>query len=957
MNDQGVYNFREIEKHWREYWLKHQTFRTQAPGEEGFDPAKPKCYVLDMFPYTSGGSGLHIGHFKGYIATDIYSRFQRMRGFNVLHPMGFDSFGLPAEQYAVENNIHPAVFTEDNIRVIRDQLQFLGLGYDWDREMATSREEFYQWTQWIFLQLYNSWYDPDCEWQDHGGCKIRGRARAIAVLEAQLASGERFFTKADQQALGADAEKVWNQLTPAGKAALLNNYRLVYQREVTVNWCPRLGTVLANEEVTNDGKSERGDFPVYQRPLKQWIMRITAYGDRLLSDLDDQNLPEGRGGKFALDWPESVKQMQRNWIGRSEGAEIQFEVLDPATRQATAYLRVFTTRPDTLFGATFMVVAPVHPVLNAMVPSAWPAGIDARWTEGHATPRAAVAKYAEQAAAKAAADRDEKKEKTGVFTGLWARNPVNGQEIPLFTADYVSMEYGTGAIMAVPAHDERDFDFARAYGIEVVQVVESPPGNTDTCFTGEGVAINSPASGKNPFVITGLPTAEAKAQICRALEQASLGRSAVSYKLRDWTFSRQRYWGEPFPLATNPDGYSIEVEIPVVLPEMEDFRPLISDVPDSPVVTPLSRAPAEWHRVVVDGVECQRELNTMPQWAGSCWYYLRFIDPSNPAAFCDKEKEHFFMPVDLYVGGAEHAVLHLLYARFWHKVLFDLGYVSTPEPFKKLINQGMITADAFADERGVYIDIREVEIRNGGAYQMGTGKKLERFAGKMGKRYKNGLPPEEVGEEYGVDTLRLYEMYMGPLDQSTPWSMEGIRGMQRFLQRVWRAFVNQERQANKGGEASADLNRLLHRTVKRVSDDLESLRFNTGIAALIELNNELVKLPEIPKSVAQRFLQLLAPFAPHIAEELWGVWGFGRGEVSRSHWPIADSQYLQQATVTLPIQINGKMRGNIEVPAEISTDDLKAKVFALENIQRYIPDQSAVKRFVVVPKKIVNIVI
>ncbi|MBI2503103.1 MAG: leucine--tRNA ligase [Candidatus Latescibacteria bacterium] len=796
MDNQGVYNYREIEKRWREHWLEHKTFRTRVPGEEGFDPSKPKCYVLGMFPYPSG-SGLHIGHPRGYIATDIYSRFQRMRGFNVLHPMGFDSFGLPAEQYAVENNIHPALFTEDNIRVYRQQLQFLGLGYDWDREVVTSREDYYKWTQWIFLQLFNSWYDPDCEWQDQGGRTLRGRARAIAELEVQFAKGERPFTKMDQQVLGGEADKAWNRLSPAGKAALLNNYRLVYQREVTVNWCPMLGTVLANEEVTNEGKSERGDFPVYKRPLKQWIMRITAYADRLLADLDAPNLPEGREGKFALDWPESVKLMQRNWIGRSEGAEIQFEVLDPVTRKAAAQLQVFTTRPDTLFGATFMVVAPEHPLLGAMVPDSWPAGIDPRWTEGHATPGAAVSAYAAKSAAKSAAKatagRDEEKEKTGVFTGLWARNPVNGREIPVFTADYVSMEYGTGAIMAVPAHDERDFDFVRAYGIEVVRVVEPPPGNADQCFTGEGVAVNSPAQGQSPFAITGLPTAQAKAQITAALEQAGLGEKAVSYKLRDWIFSRQRYWGEPFPLATHPDGYSTEVDIPVVLPAMEDFRPLTSESPDSPVTPPLSRAPQEWRQVVVRRAECQRELNTMPQWAGSCWYYLRFIDPANPAAFCDPEKEHFFMPVDLYVGGAEHTVLHLLYARFWHKALFDLGHVSTPEPFKKYFSLGMITADAFADERGVYVDIREVEIREGEPYQISTGKKLQRFAGKMGKRYKNGLPPEEVGEEYGVDTLRLYEMYMGPLDLSTPWSMEGIRGMQRFLQRIWRAFVTQER--------------------------------------------------------------------------------------------------------------------------------------------------------------------
>ncbi|MBM3278439.1 MAG: leucine--tRNA ligase [Candidatus Handelsmanbacteria bacterium] len=950
------YNYREIEARWRRHWVEHRTFRTPGPGEEGFDPAKPKCYVLDMFPYTSG-SGLHIGHPKGYIATDIYSRFQRMRGKNVLHPMGFDSFGLPAEQYAVENNIHPAVFTEDNISVIREQLQFLGLGYDWDREVATSREDYYRWTQWIFLQLFNSWYDPDLEWQDEAGRPLRGRARPIAEMEAAFASGARDLCRADLQALGGGDGGSWEGLSAAQRAAVLNNYRLVYQREVVVNWCPMLGTVLANEEVTNEGKSERGDYPVYKRPLRQWIMRITAYGDRLLADLDDPRLPDGRGGVFGLEWPESVKLMQRNWIGCSEGAEIEFAVLDPETAKPAQRLLVFTTRPDTLFGATFMVIAPEHPLLAELIPSAWPAGVDPRWTGGFPDPRTAAVAYAAQAAAKAQAGRDLDKEKTGVFTALRAVNPVSGRMIPIFVADYVSMDYGTGAIMAVPAHDERDFEFARAYGIEVIQVVAPPPGNEDLCFIGDGVSLNSPAAGESPFAITGLPTAEAKRKICAALEQAGVGRAALSYKLRDWIFSRQRYWGEPFPLATHPEGYSTEVPIPVVLPEMEDFRPLTSSSPDSPVATPLSRAREEWHRVTVGGVECRRELNTMPQWAGSCWYYLRFIDPSNPSAFCDRQKERCFMPVDLYVGGAEHAVLHLLYSRFWHKVLFDLGHVSTPEPFRKLFNQGLITADAFADERGVYIDIREVEFREGVPYQAGTDKKLERFAGKMGKRYKNGLPPEEVGEDYGVDTLRLYEMYMGPLDLSTPWSMEGIRGMQRFLQRVWRAFVTLERRGNCGGEESLELSRLLHRTIKRVGDDLEGLRFNTAIAALIEMNNELVKLPHIPQTVARPFILLLAPFAPHLAEELWVVWGFGRGEISRCAWPEADPQYLQQATITLPIQINGKTRGNIEVPAEISADEIRARVFALENIQRHVPDQAVVKRFVVVPRKIVNIVV
>ena len=956
MNNLGAYNYREIEKHWRQYWVENKTFCTAGPGEQGFDPTRPKCYVLDMFPYTSG-SGLHIGHPKGYIATDIYSRFQRMRGRNVLHPMGFDSFGLPAEQYAVENNIHPAVFTEDNIRVIRDQLQFLGLSYDWDRELATSREEYYQWTQWIFLQLYNSWYDPAFQWQDQAGRSLQGKARPIGELEAEFAEGTRLFTNADKSTLGSGPAPEWRGLDKAQRAAVLNNYRLVYQREVTVNWCPMLGTVLSNEEVTNEGKSERGDFPVYKRPLRQWIMRITAYGDRLLADLDDPQLPMAGGGTFGLDWPESVKLMQRNWIGRSEGAEIAFLVPDPQEHRPDSRLLVFTTRPDTLFGATFMVVAPEHPLLAELIPGEWPAGTDARWTGGFESPMAAVQAYAKLAAAKAQSGRDQEKEKTGVFTGLRALNPADGRAIPIFTADYVSMDYGTGAIMAVPAHDDRDFEFAHRYGIDIVQVVASPTGIEAHCFTGEGVAENSPASGESPFAINGLATPEAKGQISAALERAGLGKRAVSYKLRDWIFSRQRYWGEPFPLATHPDGYSAEVGIPVVLPPMEDFRPLTSSSPDSPVATPLSRAPRDGHQLEIDGLACLRELNTLPQGAGSCWYYLRFIDPANPAAFCDPEKERYFMPVDLYVGGAEHAVLHLLYARFWHKVLFDLGHVSTPEPFRKLFNQGLITADAFADERGVYVDIREVELREGVPFQQGTDKRLVRFAGKMGKRYKNGLPPEEVGEEYGVDTLRLYEMYMGPLDVSTPWSMEGIRGMQRFLQRVWRAFVTQERQANRGGEASTSLTRMLHRTIKRVGDDLDGLRFNTAIAALIELNNELVKLPAVPEAVARSFLLLLAPFAPHIAEELWVVWGFGRGEVSQCPWPMVDEAQLVETTISLPVQINGKTRGNIEVPAEIGADELRAKVLALDNIQRYIPDPAAVKRFVVVPGRIVNIVV
>ena len=961
------YNFQTIETKWRSHWEEEKTYQTPGPGDPGFDGSKPKCYILDMFPYPSG-AGLHIGHPKGYIASDIYSRYKRMQGFNVLHPMGFDSFGLPAEQYAIEHNIHPATVTGQNIDAMRSQLQFLGLSFDWTREVVTSQASYYGWTQWIFAQLFDSYFDAGEVWEDGNGRQIKGRAKPIADLEAQFAA-DRALSATDRQILGTEA--AWSALTTAQQQAVLNNYRLAYQQNAVVNWCPGLGTVLANEEVTNEGRSERGDFPVYRKPLQQWTMRITAYAERLLEDLDFE-LEDRNGAPFRLDWPEPIKRMQRNWIGRSEGAEVCFDVLDPQSDAVAGQLPVFTTRPDTLFGATFMAIAPQHPLVDPageayLVPNAWPEETPEPWKGGGDSIREAVAQYVAQVAVSTA---DETKEKTGIFSGIYARNPVNEQKIPIFVADYVSMDYGAGAIMAVPAHDERDFAFATAYNLDIIKVVTGEEGRVEGWYAGEGTAINSPPvlkadgspprrAGDNPYTINGLATVEAKAQIINALVAQGRGQAEVNYKLRDWTFARQRYWGEPFPLATHPDGYSVAVESPVALPDLEDFRPETSDDPTQPVSPPLHRTGTEWTTVEIDGVACQRELNVMPQWAGSCWYYLRFIDPHNEEVFCDPAKEGYFMPVDLYIGGAEHAVLHLLYARFWHKALYDLGHVSTPEPFKKLFNQGMMTADAFQDERGVYIDIRKVEFRDGEPVEKGTEKVLRRSFGKMGKRYKNGLPPEEVGEEFGVDTLRLYEMYMGPLEASAPWSMEGIRGMQRFLQRVWRNFVDSDRRVKIGESAALapDLERKLHQTIQKVTEDIEGLRFNTAIAALIELNNQLVSSDEVPQAVARPFLILLSPFAPHVAEELWEHAGFGRGDLIFQSWPDWDAAKAAEDMIVVPIQVNGKMRGQVEVPVSTEEDKIKSLVLDMESIQKYVADEAAIKRFIWVPDKIVNIVV
>ena len=956
----GAYDFSKIEEKWRTFWLENKIYKTIGPGEDGFVEGQPKCYILDMFPYPSG-AGLHIGHPKGYIASDIYSRYKRMQGFNVLHPMGFDSFGLPAEQYAIEHNVHPAIITEENIDSIRSQLQFLGLSFDWDREIATSREDFYRWSQWIFTQLFDCYFDTDDIWQDGQGRAIHGRAKKIEDLELKFAEGKS-YSEVDRKILGEFADTSWGVLKTADQKAVLNNYRLAYQQEVVVNWCPGLGTVLANEEVTNDGRSERGDFPVYRKPLKQWIMRITDYAARLLEDLDAP-LEDRNGSPFTLDWPEPIKIMQRNWIGQSFGAEVRFDIIDPMDGEIAGQLPVFTTRPDTLFGATFMVIAPQHPLIDPektsyLVPDEWPTKALDRWRgpEPRLDIREAIRKYVDTAATEMAVDED-KKEKTGIFCGIYARNPVNGEEIPIFVADYVSMDYGSGAIMAVPAHDERDHAFALAYGLKIVSVVQGDGQCDDLCYSGSGTAINSPVIGDSAFAINGLKSKEAKNKIIAELTETGLGKEAVHYKLRDWIFSRQRYWGEPFPLATHSEGYSIPLDPPVVLPAMDDFRPETSDDPSRPVSPPLNRAGSKWATIEVNGETYQRELNVMPQWAGSCWYFLRFIDPLNSDVFCDKAKEGYFMPVDLYIGGAEHAVLHLLYARFWHKVLYDLDHISTPEPFKKLFNQGMITADAFQDERGVYIDIREVEFRNEVPYERGTDKKLTKSTGKMGKRYKNGLPPEEIGEEFGVDTLRLYEMYMGPLEASAPWSMEGIRGMQRFLQRVWRNFIDQDRVVKISEGIEPKLDKKLHQTIEKVTAHIEGLRFNTAIAALIELNNELVSLDKVPHAVARPFLQLLAPLAPHIAEEIWQLAGFAGEGAGMEKWPVSDPLKLVEDMAILPIQVNGKVRDQVEVALNMNQDEIKELVLSLESVKKHVADVGQIKRFIIVPGKIVNIVV
>ncbi len=940
----------EIETTWQDRWDREGTFLAPNPSgplADGFDRVRdlPKLYVLDMFPYPSG-AGLHVGHPLGYIGTDVYARYKRMTGHNVIHAMGYDAFGLPAEQYAVQTGQHPRVTTDANVANMRRQLRRLGLGHDPRRSVATTDVGFYRWTQWIFLQVFGSWYDTEAE-----------RARPIAELEAELAAGTR------QPAAGTNPSGLpWAELDPVERRRVVDAHRLAYLHEAPVNWCPGLGTVLANEEVTADGRSERGNFPVFRRPLKQWMMRITAYADRLVRDLD------------LLDWSDGIKLMQRNWIGRSEGAEVSF-----ATGADTADISVFTTRPDTLFGATYMVLAPEHPLVDALVGDTWEDGVDARWTAGATTPAEAVAAYRAQAARRSEMDRQsDDREKTGVFIGAYATNPVTGLPVPIFVADYVLMGYGTGAIMAVPAHDGRDFDFAQAFGLPIVAVVTPPaswPTDASTweaAWTGDGVAVHSANA---EVSLDGSAVTEAKAVITDWLEERGLGRRTVSYKLRDWLFSRQRYWGEPFPIVYDEHDLPVAVpdaELPVLLPEVEDYSPRTFAIDDntSEPESPLGRA-TDWAEVTMDlgdGPKVyRRELNTMPQWAGSCWYELRYLDPTNENAFVDPAVESYWMGprfegdsggVDLYVGGVEHAVLHLLYARFWHKVLFDLGHLSSKEPFRRLFNQGMVQAAAYTDERGFHREASEVVAREGRFFH--GDDEVTREFGKMGKSLKNSVTPDEMYADYGADTLRLYEMFTGPLDQSRPWDTKAVVGVFRLLQRIWRNVLDEETGALRVSEAPVadDTRKLLHKTIAAVRDGMETLRFNTSIARITELNNHLtIRFPDggVPRDVAEPMVLLLAPLAPHAAEELWARLGH-EGSLTWEPFPEADPALLVDDTIEVPVQLNGKVKARIVVATGLSQEDLEAAARSDAQVAELLAG-ATIRKVIVVPERLVNFVV
>lgn len=980
-----AYNPQVVEPKWQKVWEDSKTFKTPD------DSAKPKYYILDMFPYPSG-AGLHVGHPEGYTATDILARYKRMRGFNVLHPMGWDAFGLPAEQYAVQNKVHPHGFTQKNIGVFRRQIKSLGFSYDWDREVDTTDPNYYRWTQWIFLQLYDTWYDAEAK---------KGRP----ISELPIPSG----------------------LTGSAAEDYKDSKRLAYQAEVPVNWCPELGTVLANEEVI-DGKSERGNHPVVRMPLKQWLLRITDYAERLLEDL------------AAVDWPEPIKKMQRDWIGRSEGAEVDFAVADSKEQ-----IRVFTTRPDTLFGATYMVVSPEHPLVDTLT------------TPGQKT---AVDHYRTAASHKSDLERTElAKTKSGVFTGAYAINPVNQERIPIWIADYVLVSYGTGAIMAVPAHDERDFEFANMYNLPIVPVVRPPrawlmatgvykslvklikdgelvrPTSTastvtgheatvlnrakayrdrlgDTgeviekfyadhvalfdCYSDEGVAINS-------GTFNGQPTAQVKAEIIEWLEKKKKGVRKINYKLRDWLFSRQRYWGEPFPILHElgddgkPTGRKRTVpveELPLRLPDLADYAPTGKPEP------PLAKA-TDWVNVTIGGKKYVRETNTMPQWAGSCWYFLRYIDPHNAKAMVDPALLKKWLPIDLYVGGAEHAVLHLLYSRFWHKVLFDRGHVPCAEPFQKLVNQGMILGetdyhvapDEYAakkqqiaglglrvihykdDEEELYtlrnpsddpaefcpLTDEQLSKEKGQTLLKGTDVQLTGRSDKMSKSRGNVINPDTVIKQYGADSLRLYEMFMGPLEATKPWSMRGVEGVSRFLNRVWRLIVDDRAETVKLSPAvqdvpaDADTERRLHQTIKKVTDDLESMSFNTAISAMMELTNHLTPMAVRPKATLKTFLLLLAPFAPHLAEELWQTLG-GAKTLAYEPWPGYDESLLKADTIEVPVQINGKVKGKLTIAAGLDKAALEAAALADDKVQAQIGGKP-IKKVIVVPGKMVNIVV
>ena len=943
------YNPAEIEPKWQSYWQANKTF---AAPDRPRDPQK-KLYALDMFPYPSG-DGLHVGHPEGYTATDIVSRFYRMKGFDVLHPMGFDAFGLPAEEHAIKTNTPPRVQTEKNIDTFRRQLKMLGFSYDWDREIATTDVDYFRWTQWILLVLFDTWFDHDQQ---------KGRPISELPIPQEVT---------DQ---GDDAVREYR-----------DDHRLAYQSDALVNWCPNLGTVLANEEVI-DGKSERGSHPVQRIPLKQWMLRITAYGDRLEKGLE------------SVDWSDGIKNLQRNWIGRSTGAEVDFFIGSEdsfetwkTSRSESGWpkkptddvLRIYTTRPDTLFGATYMVIAPEHPAVEKLTT---------------AEQKDAVTQYCQTAANKSDLERTElAKSKTGVFTGSYAINPVNGGSVPIWIADYVLISYGTGAIMAVPAHDTRDFEFAEQFKIPIVAVVD--PGETKDVDRAEVLAGRQvfPGLGKacNSSDYDGLETNAFKTKIAEDLNSAGVGRSAVNYKLRDWLFCRQRFWGEPFPILHelddegNPTGAIRAVDVdqlPVDLPHLDDYKPHGRPEP------PLAKAPEEWLYPVIDGKRYRRETNTMPQWAGSCWYYLRFIDPKNDEAFVDAAKEKDWMPVDLYIGGAEHAVLHLLYARFWHKVLFDRGYVSTDEPFQRLINQGMILGEmeytGYTDSEGEWVSASDVTTNEAGELvKKSSGEsvvavsqtadqvekqgdhfvlkansqiKTDSRAHKMSKSRGNVVNPDDIVREYGADALRLYEMFMGPLEATKPWSMTGVDGVRKFLDRVWRMIVDDRAEeialsaAVKDIEATDEQNRVLHKTIKAVTNDLETLGFNTSIARMMEFVNFFTKQANRPTSHMRSFLLLLSPLAPHICEELWQILG-GDKSLAYEPWPEFDESLTVDDTVEVPVQINGKVRAKTKVAADISKDDLELAAKSDAKIAELIGGKEIVKT-IVVPGRMVNFVV
>ncbi|MFJ5043088.1 leucine--tRNA ligase [Streptomyces sp. NPDC088719] len=933
----------DIEARWQDFWDAEGTYEAPNPtGDLAGDPelaAKPKKFIMDMFPYPSG-AGLHVGHPLGYIATDVYARHQRMTGHNVLHTLGFDAFGLPAEQYAVQTGTHPRVSTEANMENMKAQLRRLGLGHDNRRSFATIEAEYYKWTQWIFLQIFNSWYDSEAD-----------RARPIAELVEQFESGTR----------ATPDGREWSALSATERADLLSEYRLAYASDAPVNWSPGLGTVLANEEVTADGRSERGNFPVFKAKLRQWNMRITSYADRLLNDLD------------GLDWPEAIKLQQRNWIGRSEGARIEFPV------DTAGGITVFTTRQDTLFGATYMVLAPEHDMVERIIPAAWPEGTHPVWTGGHASPAEAVTAYRKQAAAKSDVERQaEAKDKTGVFTGAYATNPVSGEKVPVFIADYVLMGYGTGAIMAVPAHDARDFAFARAFELPMRCVVQPSDDRGTDASTWDDAFGSYDAklvnSANEEISLDGLGVVEAKVRITDWLKEHGAGEGTVNFRLRDWLFSRQRYWGEPFPIVYDEDGIAHplpESMLPLELPEVEDYSPRTFDPEDATAQpeTPLSRN-ADWVNVTLDlgaGAgprKYRRETNTMPNWAGSCWYELRYLDPNNDRQLVDPAIEQYWMGpregqptggVDLYVGGAEHAVLHLLYARFWSKVLHDLGHISSAEPFHKLYNQGMIQAFVYRDSRGIAVPAAEVEERDGAFFH--EGEKVSRVLGKMGKSLKNAVTPDEICAEYGADTLRLYEMAMGPLDVSRPWDTRAVVGQYRLLQRLWRNVVDEETGSITvvDTEPGEDTLRALHKAIDGVGQDMAGMRFNTAIAKVTELNNHLTKAGgPLSRSVAERLVLLIAPLAPHIAEELWRRLGH-TGSVVHQDFPVADPAYVVDETVTCVVQIKGKVRARLEVSPAIADEELEALALADEAVVAALGG-AGIRKVIVRAPKLVNIV-